>query len=175
MKNHEIDFWITKLGLEAHPEGGYFKQTFVSGEQVSDQELSVPFEGKRKLYTSIYFLLTSDNVSHFHRLKSDELWYFHAGSSLTVHIIHENGEYEEMKLGLNLDEGQVLQALVPKNSIFGSSVMENDAFALVGCMVSPGFEFQDFELFTQDELLAKYPQHREIIMKLAYEQLPGQG
>jgi uncharacterized protein len=54
-------------------------------------------------------------------------------------------------------------------SIFGSSVMERDTCSLVGCMVSPGFEFRDFELFTQDELLEKYPQHQEIIMKLAYK------
>lgn len=173
MENHEMDFWISKLELEPHPEGGYYKRTFASGEQVSDQELSVQFEGKRKLYTSIYFLLTTDNVSHFHRLKSDELWYYHAGSSLTIHVIHENGEYQEMKLGLNLDEGEVLQALVPKNSIFGSSVLGDDSYSLVGCMVSPGFEFQDFELFTQEELLAKYPQHRDIILKMAYAQIPN--
>lgn len=139
---------------------------------MTDQELTVDYEGKRKLYTSIYFLLTSKDVSHFHRLKSDELWYYHAGSPLTVHIIHDNGEYEEKKLGLNLDRGEVPQAFVPKNSIFGSSVMEEDTFSLVGCMVSPGFEFQDFEMFTQAELLSQYPQHKEIIMKLAYEVLP---
>jgi uncharacterized protein len=111
-------------------------------------------------------------VSHFHRLKSDELWYYHAGSPLTIHIINENGEYEEVKLGLNLDNGEVPQALVPKNSIFGSSVMDKDTFSLVGCMVSPGFEFQDFEMFTQAELLSKYPRYKEVIMKLAYEVLP---
>ncbi|MFF2448228.1 cupin domain-containing protein [Neobacillus sp. NPDC058068] len=168
----ELELWVAKLGLVPHPEGGYYKSTFSSWEQISDKELTVNFEGQRKLYTSIYFLLTSDNVSHFHRLKSDELWYYHAGSSLTVHVIHDNGEYEEIKLGMNLEAGEVPQALVPKNSIFGSSVLENDTCSLVGCMVSPGFEFQDFELFTQDDLLSKYPQHKDIIMKLAYKELP---
>lgn len=168
----DAQYYVSKLGLEPHPEGGFYKRTFASEEQVTDEELSVTYEGKRKLYTSIYFLLTTEDVSHFHRLKSDELWYYHAGSSLTVHILHEDGTYEEIKLGLNLEQGEVPQALVPKNSIFGSSVMEEDAFSLVGCMVSPGFEFRDFEMFTQAELLAKYPQHEEIIMKLAYEVLP---
>ncbi|MBS4211317.1 cupin domain-containing protein [Neobacillus rhizophilus] len=163
---------VKNLELEPHPEGGYFKRTFESSEQISDQELAVNYNGKRKLYTSIYFALTSDDVSHFHRLKSDELWYFHGGSSLTIHIIHENGEYEEIMLGLNLNNGEVPQALVPKNAIFGSSVREKDTCSLVGCMVSPGFDFQDFELFTQDELLQKYPQHRKIILKLAYKELP---
>ncbi|WP_436372231.1 cupin domain-containing protein [Cytobacillus sp. BC1816] len=170
MKNEQ--YWVSKLGLTPHPEGGYYKRTFESEECTSDQELSVNFEGTRKLYTSIYFLLTSNDVSHFHRLKSDELWYFHAGSPLTIHVIHENSEYEEIKLGINLDNGEVPQALVPKNSIFGSSVMEEDTFSLVGCMVSPGFEFQDFEMFTQADLLSKYPQYKEIILKLAYEKIP---
>ena len=172
MKINDPHYWVATLGLEPHPEGGYYKGTFESEERTSDQELSVNFEGERKLYTSIYFLLTSKEVSHFHRLKSDELWYYHAGSPLTIHIIHENGNYEEIKLGINLEKGEVPQALVPKNSIFGSSVMEEDTFSLVGCMVSPGFDFQDFELFTQDNLLSKYPQHKDIIMKLAYEKIP---
>ncbi|MFZ7943271.1 cupin domain-containing protein [Neobacillus sp. 19] len=172
MNKNEIQSLIINLGLAPHPEGGYYKSTYQSTERISDDELSVNFDGHRRLYTSIYFLLTSDDVSHFHRLKSDELWYFHVGSPLTIHVIHENGEYEEIKLGVNLEKGEVPQALVPKNSIFGSSVNDQDTFSLVGCMVSPGFEFQDFELFTQKELLHKYPQHETIILKLAYETLP---
>ncbi|KKK36245.1 cupin [Mesobacillus campisalis] len=172
MNRHDPQFYISKLGLTPHKEGGYYRETFQSAEVTSDKELTVDFEGKRRLYTSIYFLLTSKDISHFHRLKSDELWYFHAGSPLTIHMIEENGEYKEMKLGLNLDEGEVPQALVPKNAIFGSSVMGEDTFSLVGCMVSPGFEYKDFELFTQSELLLKYPQHKEVIMKMAYEIIP---
>ncbi|MBK3495024.1 cupin domain-containing protein [Viridibacillus sp. YIM B01967] len=172
MNISELQSWISKLGLVPHPEGGYYKRTFESEERTSDKELHVNFEGQRKLYTSIYFLLTSNDVSHFHRLKSDELWYYHGGSPLTIHVIHENGEYEEIKLGINLEKGEVPQALVPKHSIFGSSVMEKDVCSLVGCMVSPGFDFQDFELFTQDDLLLKYPQHKDIIMKLAYKHIP---
>ena len=169
---NDANYYVTKLGMEPHPEGGFYKRTFESKEQTSDQELSVEFEGKRKLYTSIFFLLGSKDISHLHRLKSDELWYYHAGSPLTIHVIDEKGDYKEHKLGINLDEGEIPQVLVTKNSIFGSSVSDEDTFSLVGCMVSPGFEFQDFELFTQEELLSKYPQHREVIMKLAYEEIP---
>lgn len=172
MERHNPQYYISNLGLVRHPEGGYYKRTFESEERTSDQELTVNFEGKRKMYTSIYFLLTSNDVSHFHRLKSDELWYYHAGSPLTIHIIDENGDYKEIQLGLNMERGEVPQALVPKNAIFGSSVMHEDAFSLVGCMVSPGFEFQDFELFTQENLLSKYPEYKDIIMKLAYEKIP---
>ena len=172
MNQQDPQYYISKLGLEPHPEGGYFKRTFESQEQITDQELTVDFEGKRMLYTSIYFLLTSNDVSHFHRLQSDELWYYHAGSPLSVHMIDENGEYTEHKLGLDLENGEVPQVLVPKNTIFGSSVKDRETFSLVGCMVSPGFEYQDFELFTQEELLLKYPQHKEIIMKIAYDVIP---
>ena len=169
---NDANYYVTKLGMEPHPEGGFYKRTFESEERTSDQELSVEFEGKRKLYTSIFFLLGSNDISHLHRLKSDELWYYHAGSPLTISVIDENGNYKESKLGINLDEGETPQVLVPKNSIFGSSVRDEDTFSLVGCMVSPGFDFQDFELFTQEELLSKYPQHKEVIMKLAYEEIP---
>ncbi|WP_040950989.1 cupin domain-containing protein [Gorillibacterium massiliense] len=172
MLTNNPEYWISKLGLIAHPEGGYYRRTYQHEEKISDQELSVQFDGQRLLYTSIYFLLRSQDISHFHRLKSDELWYFHAGSPLTIHVIHEDGTYEEAKLGSNLENNETLQFLVPKNSIFGSSVMEQGTFSLVGCMVSPGFDFQDFELFTQKDLLALYPEHYEVIQKIAYEQIP---
>ncbi|TYS70403.1 cupin domain-containing protein [Sutcliffiella horikoshii] len=174
MSLDKVKDWVEALGLEAHPEGGFYKQTYVSGENITDNELSVSFDGKRKLYSSIYFLLTDENISHFHRLKSDELWYFHGGSSLTVHVITEAGKYEQHKLGLNLEEGERPQVLVPKNSIFGSSVDTPDSYALVGCMVSPGFEFKDFEMFSQAELMKKYPEHEKIIRKMAYEVLPDE-
>lgn len=161
----DAKYYIQHLGLEAHPEGGYFKSTHASEETLD------AFGATRKHYTSIYFLLGEGDISHFHRLKSDELWYFHGGSSLIVHVIDEEGNYVEHKLGLDIENGEYPQVLVPRNSIFGSSVVANGAFSLVGCMVSPGFDFEDFELFTQRELLEKYPQHEQIIRKMAYEKL----
>ena len=164
MNQNNAEYWITHLGLEPHPEGGFFRRSFESKEEISEKA--------RKLYTSIYFLLRAGDVSHFHRLQSDELWYFHAGSSMSVHIIHENGDYEEAKLGLNAENGEVPQVLVPKRSIFGSSLSEDKSFSLVGCMVAPGFEYEDFELFTQKELIVDYPQHEKVIRKIAYETIP---
>lgn len=157
--------WVTHLDMAAHPEGGYFKQSFVSPEKIS--LMSHPAE--RNLYTSIYFLLRSQDVSHFHRLKSDELWYFHAGNAVTVHILDAEGNYRAEKLGLELTAGERPQVLVEKGSIFGSTVDAENTFSLVGCMVSPGFDFADFELLRQDELLQRYPEQEEIIKKLAYE------
>ncbi|MFC7319702.1 cupin domain-containing protein [Halobacillus campisalis] len=156
--------FIDQLQLEPHPEGGYYKPTYAS------EKVERFAQGDRSLYTSIYFLLRSGEVSHFHRLQSDELWYFHAGSSLTIHMIYPDGKYEEVKLGLHVDKGEVPQFVVPRHTIFGSSVQEEDTFSLVGCMVSPGFDFEDFELFSQDELVKEYPQHEEIIRKMTYLQ-----
>lgn len=157
----DASYYIKHLRLEPHSEGGYFQSSYASEDSISN----------RKLYTSIYFLLGAKDVSHFHRLKSDELWYFHDGSPLLVHVIDELGNYVEHKLGLNIENGEVPQVLVPKNTIFGSSVIEDGTFSLVGCMVAPGFAYEDFELFTQQDLLQDYPQHKEIICKLAYEKL----
>lgn len=158
-------YYIEKLNLQAHSEGGFYTSTFVGDECVATKA------GERPSYTSIYFLLRSEDISHLHRLQSDELWYYHAGSPLTVHMIYPDGTYEARKLGLNIENGEAPQVLVPKHTIFGSSVDEEDTFSLVGCMVSPGFDYADFELFTQEELLKDYPQHEAVIRKMAYEQL----
>ncbi|MGE7979984.1 cupin domain-containing protein [Psychrobacillus sp. NPDC093200] len=163
----DASYYIEFLGLEPHPEGGYFKSSFASTETLDVSGSS------RNLYTSIYFLLGEKDISHFHRLKSDELWYFHGGDPLVVHVIDPKGNYHEYKLGLDIANGEMPQVIVPKNSIFGSSVLEGGEFSLVGCMVAPGFEYEDFELFTQDELLENYPEHDFIIRKLAYEIIPN--
>lgn len=149
--------FIETLQLQPHPEGGYYFETYQSELQV---------EGK-KLYTSIYFLLEAGNISHFHRIQSDELWYFHAGDALTIHMIDSDGRYQSVKLGLDVKKGEVPQYLVPKNTIFASTVEGEDEWSLVGCMVAPGFTFEDFELFAQDELMQWYPEHHAIIEKYA--------
>lgn len=154
-------YWIDHLKLERHVEGGYFRQVLKSDSH----------HGDRALYTSIYFLLEHGNPSHLHQLTADEVWYYHAGHSLTVHTISESGEYKAIKLGTDLENGEVLQALVPKGTIFGSSVENVGEYALVSCMVAPGFEFDDFKLFTQDELMEKFPQHEAVIRKYALKEI----
>lgn len=173
MDLHKWEYWISKLELQPHPEGGFYKQTYRSNDEISDKEVSSQFDDKRFLYTSIYFLLRSQDVSHFHRLQSDELWYYHGGSPLTIHIIYRDGTYQEVKLGINLENGEVPQFLVPRDTIFGSNVANENTFSLVGCMVAPGFDFRDFELFTKQQLLDEFPEHVVIIDKLGYDRLPN--
>ena len=155
--NHiqRIQELIQSLGLLAHPEGGYYKETYRSIETM---------DGEQSLMTSILFLLTFENSSNFHRIQSDEHWYFHEGSPL----IGENGN-EQKRLGLDLSAGQSPYHLVKKQDIFGSEVQEEGGYTLVSCAVAPGFMFRDFELFSRQELLDQYPQHEEIICRFTKE------
>ena len=162
---YTADYFIKNLDMTPHEEGGFFKETFVSKENISVKNSNSDIDESRKLWTSIHFLLRDGEVSNFHRLKSDEMWYYHSGSPLTIYMINHEGELITEELGLNIKKGEKPQVLVPKNYIFGSA-MNHEGYALVGCMVSPGFEFKDFELFERDYLLEIYPKYKEAILKL---------
>jgi predicted cupin superfamily sugar epimerase len=149
--------YIDKLGLLPHPEGGFYKETYRSAVKTGD----------RSLMTAIYFLITSNNISRFHRIKSDEMWYFHDGSPLSVHTLDKENGHQVHKVGLNLSNGENPQLLVPANTIFGSSLDEENAFSLVSCTVAPGFDFADFELFTTQDLLSQFPDYEEIVRKMS--------
>lgn len=149
---------IQRLDLQPHPEGGYYKETFRSSEQIGNYQLG----------TAIYFLITEDNVSNFHRIQQDELWFHHYGATIDVHLL-DNNQHKKLPLGIS-DVAQPFQ-LVPKNTIFGSSLAEGEkGFALVSCVVIPGFEFRDFELFSYEELIADFPNCTEIIRRLTPNQ-----
>lgn len=150
--------YIDALGLQPHPEGGFYKEVYRSEETIVGRE--------RNLMTSIYFLLTSENVSKFHRIKSDELWFHHAGSPLIIHTLDQNGHSEHL-VGADLENNMQPQFMVPKNTIFGSTVLEENSFSLVSCVVAPGFDFRDFELFTTESLLDLHPNEIEIIQRLS--------
>ena len=142
--NQHIQSWISQLQLQPHPEGGYYKEV-IKG--------TIGGANQRAQYSSIYFLLTHDNISHFHRIDADEIWYYHDGDSLMIHMIHPDGRYEQVSLGKNIEAGDVLQYVVPKGTIFASSVEGQNAYALVGCMCQPAFKFEHFELLSQLSLI----------------------
>ena len=158
-------YWIEKLGLERHPEGGHFKEVYRSPATVPGEVLP-GYSGHRNLGTSIYFLLRHNEVSALHRIKQDELWHFYAGSALTVHVIDAAGHYTPVSMGPDPEAGQSLQAVVPGGSLFGASVDSGRGYALVGCTCVPGFDFADFELPAREELLRGYPQHGRLIERL---------
>ncbi len=160
------DYWIERLQLKPHPEGGYYKETYRSSESIGQQALPARYDGQREFSTAIYFLLKGDQFSRLHRLKTDEIWHFYFGSSLKLHIIDGAGQYTKIKLGPEIDEGQVFQAVIKANNWFGAAVDNSDMFSLVGCTMSPGFDFSDFELGDRLKLISLYPEHRAIIAEL---------
>jgi len=162
-------YWIKKLSLEAHPEGGYYRQTYRAGLVLTKNALPREFTGVRAASTAIYFLLEGEIFSAFHRLRSDEVWHFYVGSTLVVHVIDQHGRYSEILLGSDPELGEALQAVVKAGCWFASRVREGKGFAVVGCTVAPGFEFEDFEMARREELVRNYPQHREVIELLTRE------
>ncbi len=157
------DHFIKNLNLKVHPEGGYYNEVFSSEGKIKIESLPEGFSNARKYYTSIYFLLKSGEVSHLHRIKSDEIWNFHCGSALTIHIIDKNGEYSTKKLGLNIKNNEQPQQIVVAGCWFGVSVNNNNSFSLVSCFVSPGFDFEDFELANRTDLMKTNPELADII------------
>ena len=166
MEVKNIKLLINKLGLQAHPEGGYFKETYRSEGLIKANTLDSDFDGDRNFSTGIYYLLTSNGFSAFHRINQDEMWHFYDGSPLIIHMITEDGHYSKVEVGNDIVNGQQLQYVVPAGVWFGAKVKEAESYSLVGCTVAPGFDFKDFELADRKNLQAAYPQHWEIITAL---------
>jgi hypothetical protein len=166
-------YWIEKLDLEKHPEGGYFKEVYRSDEFLEKENLPARFHGKRCFATSIYFLLNNDNISSFHRIKSDETWHFYYGNPVIIYIIDEKENLLTVSLGNNPEKGEVLQFTVPKNCWFAASISDENketgfGYCLVGCTVAPGFDFEDFEMGERNILVNEFPQYENIIVSHTY-------
>jgi predicted cupin superfamily sugar epimerase len=143
--------WIIELGLEPHPEGGWFRRTYTSELLVNET---------RPAMTSIYYLLEGGDFSALHRLTLDEQWHFYVGAPLTLHVLNPAGEYTQTRLG----PAGPFQTTVPAGHFFGATV-ESD-YALVGCTVAPGFDYADFEMPSRQSLLQNYPRHMALIHRL---------
>ena len=127
--------------------------------------LPARFNGDRVFSTCIYFLLDKKEFSAFHVIQQDEVWHFYEGSSLTIHIIDQKGEYTTVKLGKNIKDGESFQAVVREGCLFAAAVKNTESYSLVGCTVAPGFDFADFKMADRNNLVELYPEHRDIIEK----------
>jgi predicted cupin superfamily sugar epimerase len=157
---------VQQFNLERHPEGGYYRETYRSGETIGQSALPARFAADRAVATAIYFLVEQGNFSAFHRIKSDECWHFYAGESLYVHVLHPAGEYELIRLGADIAEGEVFQAVVPAGAWFASETSPGGSFSFVGCTVAPGFDFADFELAAAGSLASEFPAQAALISRL---------
>ena len=163
--NLQAEKIIRALNLQKHPEGGYFSELYRSSEETGG--FPERFKGKRALYTSIYFLLNENDFSAFHVLKGDEIWHFYEGTALDIHVISKTGKLETITLGRDIENGERMMHLIENGNFFAAEVRDKTSFALVGCTVSPGFEYEDFELCKRDELLQMFPHYNELIDKFS--------
>lgn len=180
-------YWIKRLRLRPHPEGGYYRETYRSREIIAKADLPRRYGGQRAFATAIYFLLRGNQFSAFHRLKSDEIWHFYDGFPLNIFIIKKNGALKKIRLGLNLAAGEQPQAVIEANSWFAARLVKQNrqpqagppvaekseienrkSYALIGCTVAPGFDFADFEIGNRAVLCRRFPERRclELIRKL---------
>ncbi|TCD48710.1 cupin domain-containing protein [Chlorobium sp. N1] len=157
--------WIGSLGLRQHPEGGWYRESWRSDGSYPFDAGS-PFKGPRSFSTAIYYLLREDERSCLHRIGSDELWLWHAGAALRVDMLA--GGHRAFTLGSDPDAGEVLQGVVEAGAWFGASLESPSpgSYALVSCVVAPGFDFGDFVMAERRELLERYPKEHGIIEKL---------
>jgi len=165
MSSNSAKQWADKLSMEAHPEGGYFREMYRSNIEIEPED----FNGTRSLLTHIYFLLEEGQFSAFHRIQSDELWHWYDGGALEVLEIRADGSLIRHLLGSNIQNEEMPFCVVQAESWFASRPLPDTAFALVGCSVAPGFDFADFELADREVLIDQYPQHSKLIAELTRE------
>jgi predicted cupin superfamily sugar epimerase len=158
-------YWIEKLNLVKHPEGGYYVRTYFAREWIEKHDLPPRFGGSRPFSTAITYLLPGDDFSAFHRIQSDEMWHFYAGSALTLHILERGGRMCQKVLGPDIEQGESFQQVVEAGCWFAAAVRDSTSYSLVGCTVAPGFNQEDFELADREILTAQYPQHSGLIGK----------
>lgn len=158
---------IKKLGLVPHPsEGGFFREIYRSDEKIKKDHLPERFGSGRRFSTSIYYMLTPDTFSSIHRLKSDEIYHFYLGDTVTMLLLFPSGKSKIITLGTDIMSGQKLQVMVPRNTWQGSFLNAGGEYALMGTTVAPGFEYDDFEAGKREQLIEEFPEQGELILKL---------
>ena len=150
---------IDKLKLIPHPEGGFYNETYRS-----DQTIVVEKKQIRHVCTAIYYLLEGADRSLFHRIRSDELWFFHLGEPLEIVLIQDEG-VTTIILGDEIENDESPQIRISAHTWFAAHIKHARGFSLVSCTVSPGFDFADFDLAKREDLLQQFPHLKEVIEK----------
>jgi uncharacterized protein len=152
---------VRLLHLAPHPEGGFYRETWRSAITVKH-----PCGKTRSASTAIYFLLPAGTLSALHRVSSDEVWHHYDGDPLDLHLLDErDGTHEIIVLGHHYERGEHSQLVVPAGTL-QAAVARGDRYALCGCTVAPGFDFEDFEMPSRVELLARFPHHTDLVSNL---------
>jgi predicted cupin superfamily sugar epimerase len=152
-----VDELVRALGLQPHPEGGYYKETYRAQARVETPR------GSRAAGTAIYYLLPRGEFAAWHQVASDEVWHFYDGAPLTLYLLNDQG-LESLTLGREVRRGEQPQIIIPAG-VLQAAVPGGD-YTLVGCTVAPGFDFADWEMPSRDTLLARYPEHAGLLSQL---------
>lgn len=159
------------LQLEPHPrEGGWFRQTWRSTEAIPTASLprryaAAPDKG-RASGTAIYYLLEPETFSEMHCLRSDEIFHFYLGDPVEMLQLWPDGTGRTVILGSDLRPGMSVQSIVPQGVWQGSRLLPGGRLALLGCTVSPGFEYEDYQSGSRDALVRDWPEWKEKIERL---------
>ncbi|MBQ7196029.1 MAG: cupin domain-containing protein [Synergistaceae bacterium] len=144
-KNSRVKILKEAYNLKEHSEGGWFSEVYTA-----------PFEKNgRALAGSIYFLLDGNEISHFHQIDCDEIWYYHEGCGLKITMLMEKQEKSEYFLGRDIQNGERYMLVIPKGAIFAAENLNKDDFTFVSCATTPKFKYYGFRLLKKDEI--KYP------------------
>ncbi len=162
-----------RLGLAPHPrEGGWYVRTYEAQEWVAQEGLGDGrYAGARRTGTAIYYLLEPETFSEMHRLQSDELFHFYAGDAVEQVRLFADGSGERVVIGNDLTAGERPQMVVPRGVWQGARLVNGGAWALLGCTVSPGFEFEDYANGRVEELVAEWPAWEREIRELTREEV----
>ncbi len=134
---------IERYALLAHPEGGYFNEVYTAPFMFTDT---------RETGGSIYFLLDKNDISHFHVIDCDEIWYYHEGCGMRITMIDQDGKVSHCDLGMHLEKNEVAMAVIPKGVIFAAENLDKDGYTFVSCATTPQFQYQGFRLVKEAEV-----------------------
>ena len=144
--------------LEQHPEGGWFNECFTSSED----------KNNRALAGSIYFLLEKDEISHFHKIDCEEIWFYHEGCGMKITVIKDVAK-EEFILGKEITKGQSVMVAIHKDAIFAAENLDPGSYTFVSCVTAPKFSYEGFKLIGKSEIRSLYPAASDELLVLAYE------
>ncbi len=157
---------INLLGLEPHPEGGYYRETYRSDEIIGKGALPERYSRNRSCGTAIYYLLAPETFSAIHRIKTDEIYHFYLGDPVELVQLLPDGSGCVVTLGNDIAAGAQVQTVVSRETWHGARLAEGGKYALLGTTVAPGFEFADVEIGHRSDLIRRYPSFRNTIVAL---------
>jgi predicted cupin superfamily sugar epimerase len=160
---------IDVLGLRPHPiEGGFFHETYRAAGLIPAAALPAGYRAgtERSIGTAIYYLLTAETFSEMHRLPTEEVFHLYLGGPLRMLQLFPDGRGREVVIGTDLRAGQRPQVVVPPGVWQGSRLEPGVEFALLGATMAPGFDYADYEQGRRADLVARYPDHAEVIRQL---------